>query len=349
MTSVPEGQVLAGSAAGGAGGGVAWSLLRLARPHQWVKGAFVLIGPIYAGRVTTTAELVAICGAVLAFGFASSACYVVNDLKDAEADRAHPRKRHRPIAAGLVGPGLAMGFAVGLLVMAGLAIAAVWQWGPGGVGSAGVAAESGVLWLLLTLGLYVLNVLLYSFRLKHVVIMDVMCLALGFVLRVLGGCAAVMVEPSSWLLNVTFFVSMFLAFGKRLGERRLVGEMVAAARGVQASYTDALLQMVVVVTGVATLLTYAGYVQAQADRYTYGFNLLWLTMLPATYGLLRCIVLLEKGRFDDPTEIARKDRPFQLAGGLFVLMTAVLLWWFPMKNEGLHRAHSGTAVVGVGL
>lgn len=309
-----------------------WSLLRLARPHQWVKGAFVLVGPIYAAKLGTSAEWVAIVGALLAFGFASSACYVVNDLKDADADRQHPRKKNRPIAAGLITPGVALGWMAVLLLLSALSILAVGLWGQVAPG------HSGALWLGITVGAYVLNVMLYSLRLKDVVILDVMGLALGFVLRVLGGCAAVMVEPSSWLLNVTFFVSMFLAFGKRLGERRLVGAGVIATREVQASYTDTLLQMVVVVTGVATLLTYAGYVQAQAERYTFGFNLLWLTMLPATYGLLRCIVLLEKGRFDDPTEIARKDRPFQLSGAMFAMITVVLLWQCPLKADPNGRA-----------
>ena len=120
----------------------------------------------------------------------------------------------------------------------------------------------------------------------------------------MAGCAAVGIEPSVWLLNVTFFLSMFLAFGKRLGERRMLSGADSAAhdpgraalhRKVQAGYTDSLLQMAVVVTAVITLMTYALYVKEQGPRYVVGFNLLWLTMLPATYGLLRTIVKLEQG------------------------------------------------------
>jgi decaprenyl-phosphate phosphoribosyltransferase len=173
----------------------------------------------------------------------------------------------------------------------------------------------------LCVAVYVLNVLAYSIRIKHMPVADTISLASGFVLRVLGGCAAAMVEPSSWLLNVTFFLSMFLALGKRLGERRTMGEDAPNARGVQAKYTDDLLRMAVVVTGVATLLSYSDYVRGQADKYTLGFNLLWLTMLPATYGLLRCILLVERGTYDDPTDLALRDRPFQLAGFLFVAIT----------------------------
>src|SRR5207249_892042 len=96
-------------------------------------------------------------------------------------------------------------------------------------------------------------------------------------------------------------------------------------RGVHLKYTDELLRMAVVVTGVAALLTYADYVQAQASTYTIGFNILWLTILPATYGLLRAMVLIERGVYDDPTELAVRDRPFQAAAVGFAALTVGLL------------------------
>jgi hypothetical protein len=135
---------------------------------------------------------------------------------------------------------------------------------------------------------------------------------------------------------------MFLAFGKRLGERRTLGDDAMAARAVQGVYTDELLRMMVVVTAVAMLLTYAGYVQDQESRFVWvlgdralgtgesprlGMNLLWLTVLPATFAVLRCIILLERGDFDDPTELATKDRDFQLAALAFAVLTAVLVLW----------------------
>jgi hypothetical protein len=106
-----------------------------------------------------------------------------------------------------------------------------------------------------------------------------------------------------------------------------MGDKAAAARGVQSQYTDDLLRMLVVVTGVAALLTYAVYVQDQAIHYTRGFNLLWLTMLPATYGLMRAMVKVETGEYDDPTEMAVRDWPFQAAGLVFGAMTVALLLW----------------------
>lgn len=287
--------------------------LRLARPAQWSKGVFVLIGPLYGlqdmARPWPEVVLRALA-ATAAFCLAASSCYVVNDILDAEADRLHPRKRRRPVASGAITPGRAWVFA-GVLVGAALSLMFVLD-----------AAARG--WTALSIGVYVGTVWAYSLWLKHVIIADVICLSLGFVLRVIGGCVAVGIWPSSWLMNCTFFIAMFLSFGKRLGERRTVSD-AAAVRAVQGAYTDDLLRMTVVVTAVATLVTYSGYVQDHAERFGDGFNLLWVTMLPATYALLRCIVLLERGDYDDPTELAMHDRPFQLAALIFAAVTLVMI------------------------
>lgn len=301
--------------------------LRLARPKQWTKGAFVLLGALYSQKLFTPEGALPALAAFFAFGFASSACYVLNDLRDVEADRAHPRKRLRPIAAGLVSPTQARIFAALLMALAvGAALLTPIHPDP-----AIPAAAWTRLLVLASIALYIINTLAYTRWLKHAPVADVISLALGFVLRVLGGCAAVAVEPSSWLLNCTFFLSMFLALGKRLGERRAFGDgeagaaAASAARGVHAHYTTDLLRMATVVTAVATLLTYAGYVQDQGHRYTWGLNLLWLTILPATYGLLRCMLMVDRGLYDDPTELATKDRPFQTSILIFGAITVVLM------------------------
>lgn len=297
--------------------------LRLARPHQWGKGVFVLIGPAYS--LALVDRWMPVLGAFLAFGFASSACYVINDITDRKSDALHPRKRNRPIASGRIRPGPAKVYAFCLLVLAALAILLVdpaHRWWVGGL-----------------VAVYVANVLVYSAWLKHMAMLDVVSLSVGFVLRVMAGCAAAAVAPSTWLLNCTFFLAMFLALGKRLGERRTMAASPVDAgeiRGVHRIYTDDLLRMAVVMTAVGTLITYAGYVEQQQAAFgpaieavashqsPWGFNLLWLTILPATYGLLRCIVLLEQGRYDDPTELAVRDRGVQAAGFVFVAITAGL-------------------------
>ncbi len=290
-------------------------LVRLARPAQWAKSVFVAIGPVY-WLVDHTPDnpwrfVLDVAIACAAFALASSGCYVFNDIADVEVDRNHPRKKNRPIASGAVPVRVARWFAMGLFAAAALLV---------------VLLPSGSWWVMgLLLGGYVANVMLYSARLKRVVIADVMSLSMGFVLRVFGGCAAIGIAPTTWLLNVVLFLSMTLAFGKRLGERRAMGTDASAVRGVQARYTDDLLRMALVVTAVGTLLTYAGYVTTrEADFMWHGFNWLWLSLLPATYGLLRAILLLEHGEYDDPTELAVSDRPFQLAAALFGAIMVVL-------------------------
>lgn len=302
------------------------SLIKLARPWQWGKSAFVLVGPFYGYRQLIAPPpggagseprevIVSALIAAAAFALVSSGCYVVNDSLDYRADQLHPRKKNRPIAAGHVSIPTAWGFAVALFIAGAACVLAL--------------AEEVRVVVALCVSLYAANVLTYSSFLKHRIIADVMSLSLGFVLRMMGGCAAVAITPTAWLLNVTLFLSMFLAFGKRLGERRTLAGTSGeggAHRPVQALYTDTLLQMMVVVTAVITLMTYALYVKDHTPGGEIGSTTVpwqWLTLLPATYALLRCIVLLEKGVYDDPTEVAIKDRGVQVAGLAFLAMT---LW-----------------------
>jgi 4-hydroxybenzoate polyprenyltransferase len=294
--------------------------IRLLRPKHWFKSAFVLVGPLYAlgdpsRHISPREALIPALFAAGAFALASSACYIVNDVMDVESDRLHPRKCKRPIASGEVSPQAAGLIAV---VLTGLAAACCAM--------IGVPA---MWWVAGLVALYTVNVVSYSVRLKHMVIADVVSLSGGFVLRVLGGCAAAGVSPSTWLLNCTLFFAMFLAFGKRLGERRTV-EDAGAIRAVQAKYTDELLRMSTVVTGVALMVTYAGYVESRHSDYTNafagleaGFNMLWFTMIPAVYGILRSIVLLESGTYDDPTEILSRDLPMQLSVVTFGILTMI--------------------------
>jgi decaprenyl-phosphate phosphoribosyltransferase len=314
-----------------------YSLFKLTRPWQWSKSVFVLLGPLYGlrdmkGAIETGGWERVIWQGVLAaaaFALASSACYVFNDLRDAPQDRNHPRKKNRPIASGAITPGVAwVVIAACLACSAGLLL---------------LVDASHRIGLAAMVGLYVLNVLAYSIKLKHVSMADVVSLAMGFVLRVLGGCFAVGVAPSTWLLNCTLFIAMYLAFGKRLGERRTAetkGFDVSQVRGVQSKYTDHLLRMSVVVTAVGALITYAGYIQSRDSEFAMalwgmpkGFNWLWLTMLPATFGLLRSVALTERGIYDDPTEMVMKDRAMWVAGGAFVVVSALVI--------GMRLTHAG--------
>jgi len=315
--------------------------VRLMRPSHWSKGVFVLLGPM-VHVAEWGGDAVGVIGAALltavGFGFASSGCYVINDLLDAEADRSHPRKRLRPIASGEVGRRGAVLFALVLFALAAASAAGImlvrgFGFSLGSDVDAGGSRVGGGVSALMVLGLLALqvgNVSAYSFRLKHVAILDVMSLSMGFVLRVIAGCAAGGIVPTTWLLNCTLFLAMFLAFGKRLGERRTLGEAESAvARSVQSQYSNELLRMAVVVTAVASLLAYAGYIESKDAALAGWFNLWWLTVIPATYGVFRALLLLEAGEFDDPTELATHDRPTQFAVLLFGLLVGVAMVWGP--------------------
>jgi decaprenyl-phosphate phosphoribosyltransferase len=306
---------------------LALAFVRLARPKQWSKSIFVLIGPLYGlmdHAMPLSQALAPALWAALGFALLASACYAINDVVDAPKDRLHPRKRRRPVASGRISPAAAYAFS-GAMALA---------------GCVALLLTGSARWIVLGLGLlYAVNVMAYSFSLKRRVIADVMSLSFGFVLRVLAGCAAASVSPSTWLLNCTLFLAMFLAFGKRLGERRTVGAAAVSVRGVQAIYTDELLRMMTLVTGVVTLLTYAGYVQSRDGTFSVavfgtvagdglshqapGLNVLWFTLLPVTYALLRAIVLLERGRYDDPTEMATRDWPLQISVVAFGAITVL--------------------------
>lgn len=309
------------------------ALVRLARLPQWSKSLFVAVGPFYAmtqsgpmGTGDTPMSEIATRTVLTGLGFSlvSSGLYCFNDIADAQADRSHPRKCRRPVASGEVSPRAASVFGAVLIVLGFAAVTALpapSRW-----------------WVLGLLAMHLCNVSVYTTMLKHRRIVDVMSLAFGFVLRVVAGCAAMAIVPSTWLLNATFFLSMFLAFGKRLGERQSMGEQATEARAVLLRYSLDLLRMLVVVTAVATLLTYAQYVQDRGGSFEvmlfgaeqtagFGFNLLWLTMLPATFALLRAMVMVETGEYDDPTELATKDPPFMVAAGGFVLLTVVIKLW----------------------
>ena len=223
-------------------------LLRSLRPAQWVKNLFVLLPLVFAGALFDPTYLVRGALAFLLFCGLSSSIYLINDLLDREKDRLHPVKRHRPLAAGTLSPGLAMTAALTLAVVA---FAAAWWLGPAPF---------------LIACLYVGQNLLYSFWLKHVVIVDILVISLGFVLRVMMGGAALPVPVSDWLLLCTIFLSLFLAVSKRRHEVVLLEERAADQRQVLDRYGKPFLDQMTSVVTAATLLAYSLYATTHGDQ-----------------------------------------------------------------------------------
>lgn len=220
---------------------VAESLFRLMRPAQWTKNVVVFAGVVFAEATDQPRSLMEAAVALIAFILASSAIYVFNDRMDADADRDHPLKRHRPIATGDISESIADRFAV-LLGLASLVTAQT-------VGYEFVAI----------VGTYLVSMVAYTLWFKHVPILDVTAIALGFVLRAAGGAAAVAVPISGWLLTCAFLLSLFLGFSKRRSEYQALGDGASRVRVSLQGYTQPLLDQLVGISAMSALVTYAIY------------------------------------------------------------------------------------------
>lgn len=234
--------------------------------------------------------------ATACFCFVSSAIYLLNDVIDREQDLAHPEKRHRPIAAGLVSTHLALGTAV---TLAGLGLSAAL------ILSVPFAA---------VLAGYAALTLVYSFFLKHQVILDVLTIAIGFVLRVIAGAVVIDVEASEWLLICMGLLALLLAFGKRRHEALLLTDTAADHRQVLNHYTPAFTDAMVILTAGATIASYAVYAATGQPAEDH----LAATLPFVLYGVFRYLWLVfHDDQGGSPTEIAWTDRP---------LITTVVLW-----------------------
>ncbi len=261
------------------------------RPDQWTKNLIVFAGLVFGGQLL---EPSSIWRAVTTFGgfcALSSAMYLVNDLGDRHADRLHPVKARRPIAAGRISTGVALGAAVALLVI--------------GLG-AGFAISP-------TLGglslLFVALLTLYSQVLKHLVVLDVLTIAVGFVLRAVAGAVAVDVPSSQWLLVCTLLGALFLGLTKRRQEVDALGEHASEHRPALARYSLAGLDQMVTIIAGATLLSYAVYTTDPNTIETFGTDLLTLTIPFPIYGVLRYLLVMRESPLAGPSDMLLRDRP----------------------------------------
>ncbi len=269
------------------------------RPHQWVKNLFVLAPAVFAKDLTHPDVLSRAVYAFVLFCFASSAVYFMNDLLDAQADRAHPIKRKRAIASGVVSKELGIGVATSLFATA------IFGTIPLGLAFAGSL-----------LGYILLNVA-YSFGLKRMAYVDVLCIAAGFEFRVLGGTFAAQVPATGYLLVVTFLLAAFLGFGKRLHELSQ-GPESYQQRAVLRGYSKSALTTLLFVTAGLTLATYTSYT---FDAHTVAFfetrKLPWSIPF-AVFGVGRFLYLVRhRPAAESPTEEMLEDWPFLLNLGLW--------------------------------
>lgn len=249
-------------------------LLRLMRPYQWVKNAFVFIGLLF-GHAWQEAHLVTqVVIAFVAFCFVSSAIYTLNDIVDLEQDRRHPKKSRRPLASGSVSVFAAAMLAVLLAVL--------------GFGAAWLASPT----VLVILVGYALMNIAYSFSLKHVVILDVFIIATGFMLRILVGTLGVGIPPSQWLLLCGLMVTLFLGFTKRRAEIIALTDDKTAHRRVLEHYSPVLLDKMIVVTAAGLIMSYSLYTMNPETIRIHGTANLIYTVPFVIYGVFRYIFLL---------------------------------------------------------
>lgn len=279
-------------------------LLRLARPKQWVKNVLVFAAPGAAGVLDEGGALLDAVLAFACFCLAAAGTYFLNDVRDVHADRRHPTKRHRPVAAGVVPIGLATALGIALLVSA-IALGLAVRW-PLGATVAG----------------YVTLTTAYSTWLKHVAVVDVVAVAAGFVLRAIGGAAATDVPISDWFFIVTSFGSLFMVSGKRGAEAAEVGTDAAIRRSLT-SYTPGFVAYLRSVSSAAVLVSYCLWAFEKADESATDVPWYQLSIIPFVMGILRYALVLDQGRGAAPEEIVLADRTLQVIGALWIAVFAV--------------------------
>lgn len=282
--------------------GTVASLLRAMRPKQWVKNLLVLAAPLAAGALTEPGVALSTLVAVGAFCLASSAVYLFNDAVDMEADRRHPTKRHRPVAAGHLSQRLAVTVAALLAVV-----------------SLGVAATTG-LPLPALMASYLSLQAAYAVVLKHQAVLDIAVVASGFLLRAVAGGVAAGLPISQWFLLVAGFGSLFIVTGKRYAELKMLGRGGETRRAL-VGYTESYLRFVWGVSTGVTIMSYSLW----AFQEPTGDGVAWhaLSIAPFVLGMMRYSVDIDAGRAGDPEDIIWHDRILQLLGVAWILLVGI--------------------------
>jgi 4-hydroxybenzoate polyprenyltransferase len=284
------------------------ALLASLRPRQWVKNLFVFAGVIFSEQLLTPRVWPALAAFAIFCGL-SGAIYLFNDVADADKDRLHESKRLRPVASGALPVGAALGF--GVLLLAGC-LAAAFRLGP----AFGLVALA-----------YGALLTAYSVWLKHLVILDVLTVAGGFVLRAVAGAVAVDVEISGWLLICTILIALFLALGKRRHEYRSLTGDAAGHRPILAEYSEGFLDQMISVVTASTVTTYALYTMSPETVAKFQTRLLPLTLPFVLYGVFRYLYLLYRRDLGgNPSDLLVTDRGLVLDAILWMAATLAIIY-----------------------
>lgn len=261
---------------------------------------------MFSGRFMNISFIYASLLAFISFCFLSSAIYILNDIKDALTDRLHPIKKKRPIAAGLIKPNHALLFAMGLVIIS-IILGIFLNWK-----------------VLFCLSTYLLVNVFYTIKGKNLILIDVFCIAAGFALRVITGSYAISVLPSGWLVTSTFFLALFLGFGKRRGELAFSQVNGSEHRKILKYYDVNLLGNIMISTGTAAVVMYTLYTLDVRTIEQFGTDKLYYTIPFVVYGIFRYMFLILKNDNGDPTEVLLKDKGM-IFSVLFWFLTTVLI------------------------
>jgi decaprenyl-phosphate phosphoribosyltransferase len=287
---------------------LAVGLVKLARPKQWTKNLLVFAAPGAGGVLTTREPALDALTAFVCFCLAAAGTYYVNDARDVHADRLHPDKRRRPVAAGVVPVPLATTVGVALMASA--------------VALSFVANAR----LALTVAGYIIITTAYSIWLKHIPVIDLVAIASGFVLRAVAGAAATGVPISNWFFIIAIFGSLFMVSGKRGAEAAEMGDGAGGFRSVLSSYSDSYLAYLRTVTSGAVMVGYCIWAVEKVEEV--GLPVTqhpWfqISILPFLVGVLRYALVLDQGKGSAPEEILFNDRMLQLVGVAWILVFAM--------------------------
>ena len=299
--------------------------LRLLRPGHWIKNVFVLLPILFAMKLAEPLSWVRIGVATGGFCMISSCIYIINDIHDRERDKLHPAKKNRPVAAGHVSISFAMIMAVVLGV---IAIA-------GPVASNLIIGKKAGLLLSGTLLAYFCLQIAYTFILKQKMIVDVICIAIGFVLRAVAGAVAIEVAISPWLFVCTFTICMFMGFCKRANEIVSLGDEETSAkhRKTLSAYTPELLTHLITLSASVAVIGFVLYSLSPSTTARFGSEYLVYTLPLFIYGIFRFAMLSMRATYPDPTALLLKDRPMQATVALwFASATAIIMWGKSLAN-----------------
>ena len=283
-------------------------LVKSMRPRQWPKNAFVFVALLFDRKLFDPASVAAVLGAFVLLCLMSSAVYLMNDLADIESDRQHPTKKNRPLPSGQLNPRVAM--------VASFLLAAVSL----------VAGYFLSLQLAIILLLYLVSQIAYTFKLKHIVLIDVLTIALGFILRIAAGVAVIEVERfSPWLYVFGGFLALFMALGKRRAELSLLGEEAGSHRAILDDYSLDLidrLQGIVTTSAVVAYSLYTFLAEGLPENHA-----MMLTIPFVLYAIFRYLYLIHvRGEGGAPEEILLRDKPLQITLALYGVMVIIALY-----------------------